>query len=69
MTDQQMIAELRDYSLNCYETGGHWIYETYDDTDFTQVLYKAKNNIEEAKMELKRRWTLLEAYSNDLKNS
>ena len=58
MTD---IKTLEAYALANYETGGHWIAETYGAADYQAVLDEAGGNMAKAKAALKKAWLFLVA--------
>jgi len=67
MNTSQMIDELQQYLIDNYDEGGHWIYETYDRTDYEKILYECKGDLDEAVKELKARCELIEAQSHETK--
>ena len=52
MNDMQT---LKQYALDNYEAGGHWVFETYSDDEYAQVLAKCPT-LEEAKAAIKETW-------------
>ncbi len=48
---------LKRYALDNYDLGGHWVAECWSTDDYVQVLYDCKNDLEEAKLELRAYWT------------
>lgn len=50
---------LKRYALDNYDLGGHWVVECWDTVDYQQVLYRCKNDLEEAKLELRAYWKLV----------
>ncbi len=55
-----MIDTLKAHALANYETGGHWIVETYGQSDYARTLAEAGNDIEAAKAMLEKAWLFLE---------
>ena len=53
------MEELKQYALDNYEAGGHWVFETFSDADYAEVLSICQS-IEAAKKALKRDWELCE---------
>jgi len=47
---------LEAYAVQHYETGGHWIVETYGIADYQATLDAAGGDIDEAKAAIKRAW-------------
>jgi hypothetical protein len=67
--DAAAVAKLRQYSLDNYEAGGHWAYETHEDADFQEYLDEANGNMKAAKRALREYWKLIESVGNDIANS
>jgi len=55
----QEIQSLKQYALDNYEAGGHWVFETYSDAEYAKVLVVSQS-IEAAKETIKRDWELCE---------
>jgi len=51
------VAALEQYALDNYGSGGHWVYETFSDLDYAEVLREC-GSLEVAKRALKRDWEL-----------
>lgn len=49
------VQALKQFALAHYEEGGHWVYETFDDSDYEQVL-RSFSSLEAAKADLKEHW-------------
>ena len=56
MTHETKAQMLSNYANDHYETGGHWVVECWDTVDYLQLLYRCKNNLSEAKLELRAYW-------------
>lgn len=54
-----MKDELEAYALANYEAGGHWVFETYSDSDYRRILDEAGGSIAKAKAALKEEWLFL----------
>jgi len=57
------MEELKEYALEHYDTGGHWVYETYADSDYQEVLDRCGGNILKACKYLKKSWGATTAYA------
>lgn len=61
-TEAQMLKHyhnvdlLKLYANEHYDTGGHWVAECWDTVDYVQLLYRCKNDLNEAKLELRAHW-------------
>jgi len=55
----QELQSLKQYALDNYEAGGHWVFETYSDAEYAEVL-RGSQSIEAAKEAIKRDWELCE---------
>lgn len=55
---EEMIKELKQFALDHYEAGGHWVVETYSKEDYIDVLTKTKTVVK-AKKELKKYWKFI----------
>jgi hypothetical protein len=51
------VEILKQYALDNYEAGGHWVFETYSDAEYAKVLVEFPS-IEAAKEAIKRDWEL-----------
>ena len=49
------IEILKQYALDNYEAGGHWVFETYSDDEYAEVLARHPS-IKAAKKALKEAW-------------
>ena len=47
-----MIDQLKQYALDNYEAGGHWAFETFDDSRYIAIINRTKT-LDEAKAALK----------------
>jgi len=54
-----LVAALEQYALSHYETGGHWVYETYSRSDYLEVLEDSGGDLAKAKDYIKEHWELL----------
>ena len=54
-----MIKTLEAYAMQHYETGGHWVVETYETADYQAALDAAGGDIDKAKAAIKRAWLFL----------
>jgi len=59
MTNETAISELMQYARSNYEEGGHWVFECFDVGDYEEVLERCRGNMDEAKLMLRERWTLM----------
>ena len=55
---QDEVAALKQYALDNYDAGGHWVAETYSDLDYAEVVFEY-SSLEECKKELKDFWELM----------
>jgi hypothetical protein len=53
------VMQLESYAQDNYEQGGHWVYESFDESDYMAVLESSKWDMTEAKARIKGRWELL----------
>jgi hypothetical protein len=53
------VEILKQYALDNYESGGHWVFETYSDAEYAKVLVVSQS-IEAAKKAIKEDWELCE---------
>jgi hypothetical protein len=60
-----MISTLKDYAMANYETGGHWIVETYSDSDYQRVIDAAGGDVKKAGAALKSEWDFLTTRENE----
>ena len=67
--DTAAVATLRQYALDNYEAGGHWVYETHEDADLQEYLDEANGDIAKAKTLVRHLWELTESVGNDIANS
>ena len=51
------VEILKQYALDNYEEGGHWVFETYSDADYAKVLVEHQS-VEAAKKAIKEDWEL-----------
>ncbi len=52
------IKELQAFALANYDAGGHWVYETHDPEDYTEILAQCGGDVDAGKAEIKARWEL-----------
>lgn len=57
--NQNEVETLKQYALENYEVGGHWVFETYSNADYAEVLLKCQS-VEEAKKAIKQDWEFSE---------
>jgi len=50
------MEQLKEFVLDYYDQGGHWVYETYADQDYIDVLAKFDGDIDRACRYLKKQW-------------
>jgi hypothetical protein len=58
MNLQTKIEHLKQYALDNYEKGGHWVYETYSNDDYVEALEKHNNDLTEALAHIRYDWEL-----------
>ena len=58
------VAALKQFALDHYEEGGHWVYETFGAGDYEEVL-RSFATVEEAKDDLRYYWELMTAREMD----
>lgn len=51
------VEILKQYALDNYEIGGHWVFETYSNAEYAEVLAKCQS-LEAAKKAIKEAWDL-----------
>ena len=56
MTNQTEAQMLKRYANDNYDLGGHWVAGCWDTVDYQQLLYRCKNDPDEAKLELRAHW-------------
>ena len=49
------VAALKQYALDNYEVGGHWVFETYADLDYAEVVFEYPS-LQAGKQALKEAW-------------
>lgn len=60
---EEQLQQVKEYVRNHYDEGGHWVYETHDDKDYTNLLMHC--GLEDTKKQLKDYWEMmLEQESN-----
>ena len=47
------VQLLEKYAYDNYDLGGHWVAECWSTEDYEELLYDCKNDLEEAKLELR----------------
>ena len=52
-------ATLEAYAMSNYEDGGHWVVETYTDSDYQAIIDEAAGDADKAKAALKKAWLFL----------
>jgi hypothetical protein len=52
------VSALKTHALENYEAGGHWVYETYSDLDYADVVF-VNPSLQAAKDALKKHWELV----------
>lgn len=50
------VQLLEKYAYDNYDLGGHWVAECWSTEDYEELLYDCKNDLEEAKLELRAYW-------------
>lgn len=58
------VAALKQFALDHYEEGAHWVVETFGTGDYEQVL-RAHSSLDAAKQDLKDYWELMVARELD----
>jgi hypothetical protein len=53
------VAVLKQYALDNYEAGGHWVFETYADLDYAEVVFEYPS-LQACKEAIKEYWELCE---------
>lgn len=51
------LETLKQYALDNYDLGGHWIFETFSNSDYAQVLAESQS-LEAAKKAIREDWEL-----------
>jgi hypothetical protein len=59
MDTKSKVEHLKQYALDHYEEGGHWVYETYSDNDYVEVLNEHSDDLEKALKDIRYHWELL----------
>jgi hypothetical protein len=59
MSMNETYEALRQFALDNYEEGGHWIYETTDLHEYQEYLDEANGDIAKAKKLIREHWKLL----------
>ena len=67
--DTAAVATLRQFALDNYEAGGHWVYETHEDADLQEYIDEAAGDITKAKVLVRHLWELTESVGNDIANA
>jgi hypothetical protein len=52
------VVSLEQYALDNYEVGGHWVYETFSDLDYAEVVFES-TSLEDGKKIIKECWERL----------
>ena len=52
-------ATLEAYAMSHYEAGGHWVVETYSDSDYQAIIDEAAGDADKAKAATKAAWEFL----------
>lgn len=53
------VEQLKQFVLDNYERGGHWVYETHDDEDYQRELRAVGGSLPGAKKGLKQYWEMM----------
>lgn len=53
------IEALRQFALDNYDLGGHWVVETFDNGHYIEALLEGQNDLKAAKEVLREYWTLM----------
>lgn len=51
-----LIEQLKQFALDNYEIGGHWIVECWDSADYNNVLDQCDGDVEAARRVMQRDW-------------
>ena len=54
------VQLLKRYALNNYELGGRWVAECWDTVRYVEVLEDCKDDLEEAKRQLRSYWSYIQ---------
>lgn len=68
MTTNQICAcieVLKSHALKHYEDGGHWVYETFQDEDYREILVESNWDLETARRDMVSYWELIESRRKD----
>lgn len=65
-SNKSQVQQLKDYALENYESGGHWIYESFDESDYEEFLTEGQGDLAKTKQLLEDHWAYLEATSKDI---
>ena len=65
---KDLPQELRDYALANYDEGGHWVYETHSDEDYSEVINRNHYDMDAAKRELKEYWELMHEREQEIQS-
>ena len=57
--------ELEAYAMSHYEAGGHWVAETYSDSDYQAIIDEAEGDADKAKAATKAAWLSLVAQQRE----
>jgi hypothetical protein len=68
-TDDELVAveSIKEWLLQNYERGAHWIYETRETAEHVVLLREM--GMEAYRADMQRNWETLEDYSQDIRNS
>jgi len=69
VTRMNSIEALESYAMAHYETGGHWVIETFSRSEYQEALDAAGGCVETAKEALRKWWTAYESIACDIQNS
>lgn len=54
------IEILKQFALDNYEQGGHWVFETHEDCDYQEFLDEAAGDMAKAKKLVRENWEFQE---------
>lgn len=61
------VEALKDWLIDNYEKGAHWIYETTSTQQFVVELRERAGDIDAYKASLSRHWEVIEDYAADIR--
>ena len=65
--EQEAVEALKDWLIDNYENGAHWVYETTDTIGFVVGLRRHGGDLDAYKADLRNHWEVVDDYASDIR--